>query len=391
MKNPAFLTLLFFLNAVNLKAQNDIPLLSLEFLEINPQAQSKALGDVGVVAPTWNVHSALQQNPALLIRNYRQIDASVRYMPWLKVQGLNHFFLEFGGMCSISGKHAMGLNLKYLSDGSLRMPPGGFSSDYVVSMSYAYRLSKKWSGGLSYKLIRNDVLTTDGSIGLNSWAFDLGVHYRNQKNISPSKVLGFSWGASLTNLGPKVDLEELYPNSGFSNYLPATLKIGTMISIEKKKAGRYVFSYSFAYQLDKRLVPMASSRDDDANGLPDYLEWPVGKSLFQSFVDSPEGWSGELGELIHKFGFEYRIADEKYHYALALRLGYHDANAYRFYRRNISAGFSLSLRKIYFDLAYVTSLSLDQAVYDSTLLFSVGTRKLLANQEVQSTDKPNFH
>ncbi|HHH49440.1 MAG TPA: PorV/PorQ family protein [Saprospiraceae bacterium] len=360
-----------------LKAQNDIPLLSLEFLEINAQAQSKALGDVGVVAPNSNTHAALQQNPALLIQGSRKTDVNIKYMPWLRSRGLSYFFLEVGGSCSFSKRHAFGLNLKYLSDGLLKIPPSGFRSDYVVTMSYAYRLSKKWSVGTSYKLIRSDILSVGGTIGLNFRAFDFGVHHNYNKKFTGSRKLHFNWGAALTNLGPKVKFEKLYPNSKLSNYLPASLKTGALISIEKIKSKRYKRTRSFAYQIDKRLVPMASPDDLDNNGLPDYLEWKVGPSLFQSFVDSPDGLKGELAELVHKFGFEYKIEDQKYDFSLAFRLGYHHANAYLFNRKNVSAGFALSLRKIYFDLAYVTSLNLEQAVYENTFLFSVGTRQIL--------------
>ena len=363
-----------------LKAQNDISLLSLEFLEINAQAQSKALGDVGVVTPSLSTHAASQQNPALLIHGPRKIDVNIKYMPWLRARGLSHFFLELGGSCTFSKRHAIGLNLKYLSDGLLKLPPSGFRSDYAVTMSYAYQFSEKWSGGTNIKLIRSDVFFSDKIIGLNFKAFDFGIHYKNNKELTKDRKLHFNWGAALTNLGPKVKLEKLYPGTEWTNYLPASLKIGVLVAIEKTKSNRYKRTRSFAYQIDKRLVPMSSSDDFDNNGIPDYLEWNVGPSLFQSFVDSPDGLKGELAELVHKFGFEYRIEDQKYDYVLAFRLGYHHANTYLFNRKNVSAGFALSLAKIYFDLAYVTSLDLDQAIYENTFLFSVGTRQYLGRK-----------
>ena len=390
MKNPTLLTLLLHALPFLAVGQSGLNFFSLEFLEINAQAQSKALGETGVVAPQFNFHSATQQNPALLIRHHRQLDVNVKYMPWLKVQGLGHYFLEVGGMCNFNDRHAFGLNLKYLSDGLLRIPSTGAKSDYAVSMSYAYKFAKKWSAGTTYKLIRNDILSSDGSIGMNSWAVDLGVHYQNTKQLSPAKQLHFNWGMALTNLGPKLDYTKLDPTPNLNTYLPLTLKTGALLGLQKNKNDQYTFSYNIIYQVDKRLVPLPNTIDEDNNGQYDYLEWKIGQSIIESFQDAPDGFRGELAELIHKFGFEYRIDDHKYRHALAFRLGYHHASEYRFDRKNIAAGLSLHIGRFYADLTYVSSLNRDQAVYENTLLFSIGSRQLLSKKTNDNSKRKLF-
>lgn len=378
VKRPIVLVLFILLVPSFLSAQTDDPVfLSLEFLEINAQAQSKGMGDLGVVSPRDNSHSATHQNPALLIREERQFDATFKYMPWLRVYGLRHFFLEVGGQAALSERHAFGLNLKYLSDGALRMPPDGFKSDYVVAMSYAYKLSRKFAAGASYKLIRNQVITSDGSIGHNSWAVDLGVHHRSVKALRSGNDLYWNWAVALSNFGPRIELSELLPNLPYNNHLPTTLRVGTLWSIEKKPSQRYTYSYAFGYQVDKRLSPLPTGIDTNGDGIPDHQQWSLFKSILQSFSDDPAGWQGELGDLVHKLGFEYRVADHRYDYSLAFRLGYHAAKATLFNRQNISAGLAVAYKHFYIDLAYVTSLSIDNPLYENTFLFSIGSRQQL--------------
>ena len=387
MRNPVIIVTLLHLCVLPAFSQSSPPFFSLEFLEINAQAQSKSLGDVGVVSPLNNQHSASQQNPALLIRDFRQIDVNLKYMPWVRLNGATHYFLEVGGLCNFTDKHAFGLNIKYLSDGQLKIPASGARSDYVVSMSYAYKFARHWSAGVTYKLIRNDILSSDGSIGVSSSALDLGVHYQNVKTLLNGKYVNWNIGLSLTNLGPQVNLEPLYPIVNVFNYLPTTLKTGLMVGLQQKKGQQYSFSWNIAYQLDKRLVPVPTEIDRNNDGIHDYLTWGAGRAMWRSLTDASNGFMGELGELIHRVGIEYRIDDHNYNLALALRFGYQQATDPRYLRKNISAGLSIHLRTFYIDVSYVNSLNQQQKIYENTVLFSVGSRRLLVESAGEAQDK----
>lgn len=394
MKNPILTVPLFLLFALSAFGQNSPFFYGLEFLEINAQAQSKAMGDVGVVSPQFNLHSATQQNPALLIRDFRQIDASIKYMPWLRINGTDHYFLEVGGTCNFSKRHAFGLNMKYLSDGLLKIPSTGARSDYVVTMSYAYQFSKRWSAGTTYKIIRNDVITSDGSIGVSTSAVDMGVHYQNVKVLSASplgklegKELKWDFGIALTNLGPKVNLDALYSNMNLHNFLPTTLKLGAMIGTQKKKGKQYAYSWSLAYQMDKRLVPIPNTVDANNDGLYDYLTWGVGQAMWQSLMDASNGWQGEVDELVHKFGLEYRIDDLQYKFALAFRLGYTQSRDALRFKKNVSAGLAVQFDHFYVDITYVSSLLRQQKIYENTVLFSLGSRRHLTEVEEKESQK----
>jgi len=387
VKNPILTVPLFLLVALSAFGQSSPFFYGLEFLEINAQAQSKAMGDVGVVSPQFNLHSATQQNPALLIRDFRQIDASIKYMPWIQVNGTDHYFLEVGGTCNFSKRHAFGLNMKYLSDGLLKIPSAGARSDYVVTMSYAYQFSKRWSAGTTYKIIRNDILTSDGSIGVSTSAVDLGVHYQKVKVLMEGKELKWNFGAALTNLGPKVNLDALYSNMNLHNFLPTTLKLGAMIGTRKKKGEQYAYSWSLAYQMDKRLVPIPTITDANNDGQYDYLTWGVGQAMWQSLMDASNGWQGELDELVHQFGLEYRIDDLKYEFALAFRLGYtHSRDPFRF-KKNVSAGLAVQFYHFYVDVSYVSALYRQQKIYENTVLFSLGSRRHLTEVEKEDGQK----
>jgi hypothetical protein len=153
----------------------------------------------------------------------------------------------------------------------------------------------------------------------NSFAVDMGISYRKKYVLSEQFDLNTNLGSSINNLGPKVS----YDDGITHNFILTNLKMGALVSPEYTMSNKFNLNWEFAIQLEKYLVPSLPIYASNNNQLiikgynPDISAF---RALYQSFYDSPEGFSGELKEFKFKFGTELRANYENKIY-LALRYG----------------------------------------------------------------------
>jgi hypothetical protein len=147
----------------------------------------------------------------------------------------------------------------------------------------------------------------------------MGISYRKKYVLSEQFDLNTNLGSSINNLGPKVS----YDDGITHNFILTNLKMGALVSPEYTMSNKFNLNWEFAIQLEKYLVPSLPIYASNNNQLiikgynPDISAF---RALYQSFYDSPEGFSGELKEFKFKFGTELRANYENKIY-LALRYG----------------------------------------------------------------------
>ena len=156
------------------------------------------------------------------------------------------------------GVFGLGMGALYADDLELREKPGEPEglfrySDYVLSLSYARKMSSESDVGFTAKALQERIYIYDAS----GFAFDFGVDFR------PKDFKGLTLGATLLNLGPKVK----YHEEGFR--LPLTYRVGAayrlpgefiegrwLVSLEGSKAidADYLYSGGIEYTLRNALA-----------------------------------------------------------------------------------------------------------------------------------------
>ena len=355
-------------------------------LSINTNPQAMGMGYIGVVASELNTQNGLDQNPALLSSEEDVFGAQIlNYSPHARNSPIASRLFESGIYASL-GKHSFSFSSRYLSLSEI------FTTDIVgnvtntftpfeffVSGSYAYKLSKNLSIGGSLKYLHSDF--TDGTIiqGIptmpaNVIAGDLGLSYR--KTLKETESFKFKWnlGISVLNIGNKVR----YVESADGLFLPQTLKLGSLFTLQWKKENKNYFAIDFAYQADKLLVPTPPIYAfNPTNGfvIVEGLDPNVNpfRGIVQSFYDAPEGFNEELREIIHHFGTEARLSFADNKILAALRAGYFNEHNTKGARKFFTAGAGIGLLGMRVDFAKVFPTAKNHPL-KGTYFISLGLR-----------------
>jgi len=169
------------------------------FLEIGVGARAQALG--GAFTAIANDVSALYWNPAG-ITQIQSFSLSVIYTEWLA--NTRHEY--FGLVVPLGGALVWGLNatiLDYVDEQPVRtiaLPEGTgeywSASDIALSMSFAARITDRFSFGMTAKYIRMQIWNETASAA----ALDFGVLYKSQ-------LKGLTLGTSISNFGTTMKLD----------------------------------------------------------------------------------------------------------------------------------------------------------------------------------------
>ena len=308
-------------------------------LSIAPDARGGAMGDNGV-ATTPDVNSQYW-NPAKYAFSYSKAGVALSYTPWLR-KLVNDVALAY-----LAGYYKLG------------------DSD-MQAIGASRKLSDVFSMAVALRYIRSDMGASSDAdmVPDNAFAADIAGYLEKYVILGNSECL-WSFGFNVSNIGTKVS----YDGGNTNQFLPTMLKVGTGLLYpidDYNQIGIYV-------DLSKYLVPTepiqeGTTPEDEAAYKEKHDEYnnmsPI-TGIFKSFGDSPNGFKGELEEIMASIGLEYN-----YNQQFFVRGGYYYENKYQGNRQYFSVGAGFRMSVFQLDAAYLIS-TVQSNPLDQTLRFSL--------------------
>ena len=337
------------------------------FLRISPDARSGGMGDLGVATSPdassglWNIGKvAFNQSKGGIVASYT---------PWLKDLVNDVYLASLSGYYKFADDQAITGSLRYFSLGNIQFTDnlgndfGSFRPrEFGIDVGYSRKLSKGNGIGIALKYI-NSNLAGGATVGSTTYktgsavAADIG-YYHDGKSEAGS---GWTWGATLTNLGSKI----AYTNNADSkDFIPANLGIGTTYTSKFNETNQI----TIGMDINKLLVPTPPADPATAQQLADYRNKSIIGSWFSSFSDAPDGFSEELKEFQVSIGAEYW-----YNNQFALRTGYFYENKTKGNRRYFTMGLGVKYNVFGLNFSYLlpSGSGVSRNPLSNTLRFSV--------------------
>ena len=279
-------------------------------MDINSNARLGGIGDIGVVSSDFYKDAGLFQNPSLISNNsifsgtglnLRSIKDS--YIEYACIEGWNGYF-------AIDSLNAIGFNLSYLNyedqliTDELGKPLPDFEPyELFLQFNYSRSFTKTLSAGMGIKYIRSNYAFSELETTINSFSVDLGINYHKKYNLANNSNLTTSSGMAITNFGPRIS-----NNRDEKAFIPSKILFGLFINPDIEISHLFRLNIELGYQAEKYLIPSEPVYNTEGEIIegkdPDITAF---NALYQSFYDSPDGFSGELDEIRNKFGSEFRL------------------------------------------------------------------------------------
>lgn len=329
------------------------------FVGIGPDARSGGMGELG--AGTEPDAASMHWNPSKYAFIEKDMGFSVSYSPWLAnlVSDINLAYLA--GYKRLDDRSTIAASLKFFSLGEITFTgeEGEFlmnarPNEFSVDAAYARKFSDKVSGSVAGRFIYSN-LTQGQMVGNTSTkpgtsiAADVSFFYTDDLSISWLESSKINFGVAMTNIGAKVS----YSNDDtYKDFIPTNLRLGPswLMNIDDYN------SFRFSLDLNKLLVPTppirsTTEKDVDGNyiildGLDDNVS--VAKGIYQSFYDSPGGFSEEMKEVIWIIGAEYWYAKQ-----FSVRGGYFHESVMKGGRQFFTLGVGLRYNVFGLDFSYL--------------------------------------
>ena len=346
-------------------------------LSIAPDARAGAMGDNGA-STTPDINSQYW-NPAKYAFMYSKAGVSLSYTPWLRKLVNDVALANLSGYYKIgdSDLQAIGASLRYFSLGDITnnyensQEGGGYTvSPYEMAcdVSYSRKLSESYSMAVAMRYIRSDMgqdAQDESRVPGNAFAADIAGYLEKYVVLGQAEAL-WSLGFNVSNIGTKISY-----NGGTTNeFLPTTLRLGTGLLYpidDFNRIGLYL-------DLSKYLVPSLpyltegatdEERQEYEDKKKEYNDVSGISGIFKSFGDSPDGFKGELQEVMVSIGAEYSYNDQFF-----LRGGYFYENANKGNRQYFSVGAGFRMSVFQLDAAYLVS-TVQSNPLDQTLRFTL--------------------
>ena len=350
------------------------------FLNFAPDSRHSAMGDVGV-ATSPDANSS-HWNAGKIAFVDHKTGFSLSYSPWLG-KLVNDMSLSYlTGIFKIDELSAFAFDLRYFNMGDIQLTDGRGNElgsfnprDIAIGGSYSRKLSPNLGLGISSRFIYSNLAGNISTAGGNDskpgigLGMDIGLYYQ-KPILSWDKDGTFSWGISITNIGPKIS----YNSAEDLDYIPTNFRLGAAYSVDLDPVNKITFALDF----NKLLVPTppiyATNEDGtlatDTNG---NLILAAGKDpnrslmsgMFGSFGDAPNGAAEEIQEVTASMGLEYRY-DSKF----AFRTGYFSENLNKGGRKYFTIGAGIDIKKLRVDFSYLVPQILNHPLAE-TLRFSI--------------------
>ena len=346
-------------------------LTAVPFLRITPDAIGGGMGDAGV-ATSANPY-ALHYNASKLAFAERESSFAVSYTPWLRNLGLTDVYLAYlGGYKRIDDRQSFGGSFRYFALGDISFtnangePIGtGRPREFELALSYARKLSPKFSAALTTKFIYSNLASgfEVGGLQISSgkaFAADISMTYHSNPDLSgPGTDLAF--GLAISNLGSKIS----YTNSSEKEFIPANFALGAAYKVNMDEYNTITFALDF----NKLMVPTPypvdhPSYDTNNDNIADYRQKSTFGGVFGSFGDAPGGISEELKEYEISIGAEYWYDNQ-----FAVRAGYYYQAPTKGDRQYLTIGVGLKYNVIGIDIAYLAPTNSQRSPLDNTLRF----------------------
>ena len=347
-------------------------------LSIVPDARAGAMGDNGA-STTPDINSQYW-NPAKYAFMYSKAGVSLSYTPWLRKLVNDVALANLSGYYKIgdSDLQAIGASLRYFSLGDINTGnetssdgSGGYTvSPYEMAfdVSYSRKLSESYSMAVAMRYIRSDMgqdAQDESRVPGNAFAADIAGYLEKYVVLGQAEAL-WSLGFNVSNIGTKIS----YNGGNTNEFLPTTLRLGTGLLYpidDFNRIGLYL-------DLSKYLVPSLpyltegatdEERQEYEDKKKEYNDVSGISGIFKSFGDSPDGFKGELQEVMVSIGAEYSYNDQFF-----LRGGYFYENANKGNRQYFSVGAGFRMSVFQLDAAYLVS-TVQSNPLDQTLRFTL--------------------
>lgn len=335
---------------------------------IAPEARGGSMGDIGV-ATEPDVNSQAW-NPAKYPFCISKGGVAINYTPWLR-QLVNDIDLGYlAGYYRIGDYQALSGSLRFFSLGEVSSNDiTAHPYEMAVDVAYSRMLSEKLSAAIALRYIYSNI---DGNVSNDlhagsAFAADIAMYYNNYIMLgNRESMLGF--GLNISNIGSKINFGEDY-----SYFIPTTLRLGVGLTVPLNEYNKLAFNVEASKLLVpskplKKIIDGEEEDDEEYNERirKEYYEISSISGIFKSFHDSPNGFKGEMQEILWGVGAEYTYNDR-----FSLRAGYHHESESQGNRKyfTFGAGFKMSIFSI--DAGYVVSASSSNPL-DQTIRVSLG-------------------
>jgi len=366
------------------------------FLMISPDARAGAMGDVG--AATDADGASIHWNPAKMAFIDNKMGFSLSYTPWLRalVPDINLAYISGYGKIGKKGQQTLSGSLRFFSLGSIQFTDnngtsiGNFNpSEFSLDVSYARKLSREFSGGISLRYIYSNLTGGINVGGANTKAAqtaaaDISFYYKTNKVEIAGKKTTISAGLNISNIGGKVaytqtNQEDFIPINfrfgvGFKYFADDRNSIGVYFDINKLMVptpplygknqyindelppGDSIGQLSNPSNLDPTFNQIVAGRDPNRS---------VPNGMFTSFADAPGGSAEELREINMAVGLEYW-----YNKLFAIRAGYFHEHYSKGNRQFFTVGAGIRYNVFGLDFAYLIPTS-QRNPLENTLRFTL--------------------
>ncbi|KAA3625156.1 MAG: hypothetical protein DWP94_01625 [Flavobacterium sp.] len=369
---PIFICLFVFQAVAqdNSTANQRVITTAVPFVLIAADARAAGMGDIGV-ATSADAFSQ-QWNPAKYAFAISKQGVGITYTPYLS-QLVNDIFL--GNLTyynRINERSAIGASLRYFSLGDIELretieqdPLIQSPNEFTFDVSYALRLSERFSMAVAGRYLRSDLkiqAASEDASAASSFAVDIAGFYQSEEIAYNDFDGRWRAGFNISNIGPKIKYDEV----GQENNLPTNLALGggfDFILDPYNKVGVNV-------EVNKLLVPTPQDFDGDgdidAEDDEEYESISFFSGMFKSFGDAPDGFSEELKEFTWALGAEYWYQD-----VFAFRTGYFNESDLKGSRKFLSLGAGFRYTAINIDISYLFSTSKVRSPLEGTLRFGL--------------------
>ncbi|MFA6875634.1 MAG: type IX secretion system outer membrane channel protein PorV, partial [Parabacteroides sp.] len=325
-------------------------------LSIAPDARGGGMGDNGVSSlPDIN---SQYWNPSKYAFMESKAGVSLSYTPWLRklvndvaLANLTGYY-KFGR----NDNQAIGASLRYFSLGDVaeRENTGDvpiYTNPYEMAFDVGYntKLSESYSMGVTFRYIRSDmgVDPQDEKHAGNAVAADISGYLEKYVMMGGAEAL-WSMGYNASNMGSKIS----YDGGTTTYFLPTKLQLGTGLLYPLDQYN----SIGVYLELSKYMVPSVPIRKegesdaDFSKRQENYKTMGSITGIFKSFSDSPNGFKGELDEIMASLGLEYCYNNQFF-----MRGGYFYENQNVGNRKYFSFGAGFRMSVFQLDAAYLVS------------------------------------
>ncbi len=373
MKKIFALILISFL-FVKTYAQDEIPpqpiTTGVPFLLIAADARAGGMGDIGVA--TSADAFAQQWNPAKYAFAIPKQGVGITYTPYLSNLVNDIFLGNLTYYNRINERSAVSTSFRYFSLGDIELretidqePLIQSPNEFTFDVSYALRLSDRFSMAVSGRYLRSDLkiqASNEDASAAGSFAVDVAGYYQSEE-IAMNDFNG-RWraGFNISNVGPKIK----YDDVGQENFLPTNLGMGGGFDFILDEYNKVSTNLEF----NKLLVPTPQDFNGDgvldAEDADEYNSIGFISGMFKSFGDAPGGLSEELSEFTWALGAEYWYQD-----VFAFRTGYFNESEDKGSRKFLSLGAGFKYTSINIDISYLFSTSRVRSPLEGTLRFGL--------------------